>query len=48
MLIEKVKELSIKIDETKRDAELENLTGSKFFEKLQSESKKIKTERRRK
>lgn len=47
LLINKVKELTIKIDESKRDAELENLTGSKFFEKLQSESRKIRDERRK-
>lgn len=46
LLIEKVKELSIKIDQKKRDEELESLTRSKFFEKLQSESRKIRRERR--
>jgi CRP-like cAMP-binding protein len=48
MLLEKVKELTIRIDETKRDAELDTLTRSQFFEKLQSDSKKIRKGRNRK
>lgn len=45
MLMEKVRELSIKIDEEKRDKELESLTGTSFFEKLQMNSKKIRKDR---
>jgi CRP-like cAMP-binding protein len=47
-LLKKVHELSIKIDESKRDAELDTLTRSSFFEKLQSDSKKIRNERKKK
>jgi CRP-like cAMP-binding protein len=47
MLIEKVKELSIKIDEGKRDKELDTLTRSSFFEKLQSDTRKIREGRRK-
>jgi len=48
MLMEKVKELTIKIDESKRDKELETLTRTSFFEKLQSDSKKIRGDRKTK
>ena len=48
MLLEKVKELTIKIDENKRDAELDTLTRSKFFEKLQSDSRNIRNKRTKK
>ncbi|MEN8241857.1 MAG: cyclic nucleotide-binding domain-containing protein [Chloroflexota bacterium] len=47
MLIEKVKELSIKIDKDKRDKELDSLTGSSFFEKLQSDTRRIREDRRK-
>jgi CRP-like cAMP-binding protein len=47
LLIEKVKELSIKIDKGKRDKELDSLTRSDFFEKLQVDSRKIREERRK-
>lgn len=47
LLIEKVKELSIKIDEDKRDKELDSLTGSSFFEKLQSDTRRIREDRRK-
>lgn len=45
LLIEKVRELTIKIDEDKRDKELASLTGTSFFEKLKMDSKQIKKER---
>lgn len=45
MLIEKVRELTIKFDEEKRDKELESLTGTPFFEKLKSETAKLKRDR---
>jgi CRP-like cAMP-binding protein len=48
MLLEKVKELTIKIDQSQRDAELDTLTRTQFFEKLQSDSKKIRKDRKRK
>jgi CRP-like cAMP-binding protein len=47
MLIEKVKELSIKIDKGKRDEELDSLTRSAFFEKLMTDSRKIREDRRK-
>ena len=45
LLLEKVRQLSIQIDEDKRDAELESLTGTPFFERLKSETQKIRRER---
>lgn len=45
LLIEKVRELTIQFDEDKRDKELESLTGTPFFEKLKSETQKLKKER---
>lgn len=48
LLFTTVQKLSIQIDESKRDKELENLMDTKFFQKLQNESnqlRKVKTER---
>lgn len=42
VLIEKVKELEIKIDESKRQEQLDELTGSEFFQDLQSKAKRIR------
>ena len=47
LLIKKVKELSIKIDENKHDKELDSLTRSSFFEKLQSDTRRIREDRRK-
>lgn len=44
-LMEKVIELSIHIDEDKRDSELESLTNTGFFEKLKSDSKTLRTKK---
>ncbi|MGD8457471.1 MAG: cyclic nucleotide-binding domain-containing protein [Anaerolineales bacterium] len=46
LLIDKVQELAIKIDESKRDKELASLTGTGFFKKLQDESKQIRETRK--
>jgi hypothetical protein len=45
LLIEKVRQLTIQFDETKRDKELESLTGTPFFEKLKMDSKKLRKDR---
>lgn len=47
LLIEKVRELSIKIDKEKRDQELASLTGTSFFEKLKSETQQLREERQK-
>jgi len=47
LLIEKVQELVIKIDESKRDEELASLTSTGFFKKLHSESKELRETRRK-
>lgn len=45
LLIEKVRELTFQFDEAKRDAELESLTGTPFFERLKNQTAKLKRER---
>ncbi len=47
LLIEKVYQLSIQIDESKRDAELESLTNSPFFQKLKSETRSRRDSRKK-
>jgi CRP-like cAMP-binding protein len=47
ILIDKVQELVIKIDESKRDEELASLTGTGFFKKLQDESKELRGSRKK-
>jgi CRP-like cAMP-binding protein len=48
ILIEKVQELVIHIDESKRDEELASLIGTGFFKKLQDESKGLRDSRNKK
>jgi CRP-like cAMP-binding protein len=48
LLIEKLRELTIKIDVDKRDEELASLTGTAFFEKLQSDTQTIRRSRKKK
>ncbi len=45
ILLDKVQELVIKIDESKRDEELASLTSTGFFRKLQDESKELRDSR---
>ncbi len=47
LLMQKVRELSIKIDQSKRDEELDLLTRTAFFQKLKMETKQIREERQR-
>jgi CRP-like cAMP-binding protein len=48
ILLDKVYELSIQIDETKRDEELEKLTSTGFFQKLKSETQELRNSRGKK
>lgn len=47
ILLDKVQELVIKIDESKRDEELASLTSTGFFRKLQDESKELRDSRKK-
>jgi HAMP domain-containing protein len=42
VLIQQVQELQIKIDEQKKQEQVDELTGSEFFQELQSKAKKIR------
>ena len=45
ILLERVQALSIQIDETKRDEELEKLTKTGFFQKLKSDTQELRNSR---